>query len=371
MAYSRPKVEMGKEARRISRGGDKKSPCVVVDSSADETPPQANQNSSSTSSTSASAHADASQPNKRDDPEKSLPEADRDPFSPAIAAELNEMLGSNDPGDQINQQRSQGKTLKLLQHHQNVSRVSSIDWIRERASDATEDVPYDDVFRDEMPSMEAIPFSPDMDHCVPDDIYEYLTYLRAHQACLLPVEPNEDFLNKKKRGGKTLIPSEEWFREYESQKIHVFRALQNDIEVPMETCADTSSCMTDETSVQSSDPPDVKPSKGQSAKLDRCVPTDDDVLLGRGGLTNHHPGNKRYRKEADRLKPIYVRSTKREKYDVSESLVASVLSSGGRFLTPDGSGGWCEASKEKARKKASQALREHHRRKIRSDEVSN
>eukprot|EP00957_Ditylum_brightwellii_P175468 13359057-Ditylum_brightwellii.AAC.1 len=33
-----------------------------------------------------------------------------------------------------------------------------------------------------------------------------------------------------------------------------------------------------------------------------CEPTDLDVLMGRGGLTNHHYSNKLYREEADKLR---------------------------------------------------------------------
>merc|ERR1711871_1884217 len=33
--------------------------------------------------------------------------------------------------------------------------------------------------------------------------------------------------------------------------------------------------------------------------------SDNDVLMGRGGKSNHHPGNQRYREEIDRLQERY------------------------------------------------------------------
>jgi hypothetical protein len=91
-----------------------------------------------------------------------------------------------------------------------------------------------------------------------------------------------------------------------------------------------------------------------------CVPTDLDVLLGRGGLTNNHAGNIRYREEVEKVKPMYFSSrTKTEKKNVSEMMVAYVEDYGGRFLAKDpDTGQWMIAPAKAARKKASQALRE-------------
>ncbi len=91
-----------------------------------------------------------------------------------------------------------------------------------------------------------------------------------------------------------------------------------------------------------------------------CEPTDLDVLLGRGGLTNNHAGNIRYREEVEKVKPMYFSCrTKSEKKEVSELLVAYVQDYGGRFLEKDpDTKKWILASPKAARKKASQALRE-------------
>merc|ERR1712038_1042304 len=91
-----------------------------------------------------------------------------------------------------------------------------------------------------------------------------------------------------------------------------------------------------------------------------CEPTELDVLLGRGGLTNNHAGNIRYREEVEKVKPMYFScKTKPEKKEVSELLVAYVQDYGGRFLVKDPeTNRWMLAPMKAARKKASQALRE-------------
>jgi len=86
--------------------------------------------------------------------------------------------------------------------------------------------------------------------------------------------------------------------------------------------------------------------------------TDDDVLLGRGGKTNHHLGNIRFRDMARDLKPWYTKLKKDDKKPISKMLVRKVHENSGRFLKKDSSGRWYEVEEERARKKASQALRE-------------
>mmetsp|Transcript_37403 Transcript_37403/g.69231 ORF Transcript_37403/g.69231 Transcript_37403/m.69231 type:complete len:516 (-) Transcript_37403:150-1697(-) len=89
-------------------------------------------------------------------------------------------------------------------------------------------------------------------------------------------------------------------------------------------------------------------------------PTDDDVLFGRGGFTNTHPGNIRFRTKALELRSWYElpATTKEEKYEISDLLVESVKGCGHRFLERGEDGLWHEVIGNGARKKASQALRE-------------
>lgn len=89
-----------------------------------------------------------------------------------------------------------------------------------------------------------------------------------------------------------------------------------------------------------------------------CVPTDDDVLFGRGGYTNSHPGNVRFREKALELRQVYENSTKEEKFNISKLLLDSMTSEGARFLEKGEDGAWHKVVGNGARKKASQALRE-------------
>lgn len=91
-----------------------------------------------------------------------------------------------------------------------------------------------------------------------------------------------------------------------------------------------------------------------------CNPTDLDVLLGRGGSTNTHPGNIRYRQEVEKIRSWYSScTTKSEKKEVSQLLIEYVNEYGGRFLVKDGSTQqWVLANPKTARKKTSQALRD-------------
>lgn len=86
--------------------------------------------------------------------------------------------------------------------------------------------------------------------------------------------------------------------------------------------------------------------------------TDDDVLFGRGGFANKHPGNVRFRARAMELRPWYEQVSKEEKYNISDLLVESVKAEGHRFLERGSDGLWHEVIGNGARKKASQALRE-------------
>mmetsp|Transcript_9923 Transcript_9923/g.18103 ORF Transcript_9923/g.18103 Transcript_9923/m.18103 type:complete len:357 (-) Transcript_9923:417-1487(-) len=88
-----------------------------------------------------------------------------------------------------------------------------------------------------------------------------------------------------------------------------------------------------------------------------------DVICGRGGKANTHPGNISFREEAKKLRSWYESSSKSEKFTISSFLVDVVRERGGRFLKrdPERSGKWLDADASDVRKKASQALREGRR----------
>jgi len=90
------------------------------------------------------------------------------------------------------------------------------------------------------------------------------------------------------------------------------------------------------------------------------IPTESDVLMGRGGKSNNHIGNQRYLKEVERMKSFYRNACKNDKTDWAQRLVNRVHSYGGRFVkysTEDSV--WYEVSNKVARKKAGQAMREN------------
>jgi hypothetical protein len=90
-------------------------------------------------------------------------------------------------------------------------------------------------------------------------------------------------------------------------------------------------------------------------------PHENDVLYGRGGGTNHHPGNKIYRKTVEDKKLDYVNSKRLDKPLVALEIIRDwrAQSPPGRFLKLDEKTGlWHDVGDKKAREKTSQALRE-------------
>lgn len=84
----------------------------------------------------------------------------------------------------------------------------------------------------------------------------------------------------------------------------------------------------------------------------------NDVLLGRGGATNNHEGNKRYRTIVQDHQSEYLNSRKKSKVSIAQKIVMKVYSNGGRFLKREASGIWAEVPFKRATEKTSQALRE-------------
>lgn len=91
--------------------------------------------------------------------------------------------------------------------------------------------------------------------------------------------------------------------------------------------------------------------------------TDKDVLLGRGGYSHHHPGNRSYRKVILENQKKYKKLDNNEKTALSMKLVAQVKETGGRFLKRDQNvmgEMYYIVPDMTARLKVSQALREDH-----------
>eukprot|EP00546_Thalassionema_frauenfeldii_P008110 CAMPEP_0178910832 /NCGR_PEP_ID=MMETSP0786-20121207/9321_1 /TAXON_ID=186022 /ORGANISM="Thalassionema frauenfeldii, Strain CCMP 1798" /LENGTH=678 /DNA_ID=CAMNT_0020583137 /DNA_START=148 /DNA_END=2181 /DNA_ORIENTATION=- len=92
-------------------------------------------------------------------------------------------------------------------------------------------------------------------------------------------------------------------------------------------------------------------------------PHDHDVLCGRGGSINSHPGNERFRQLVEKKKRVYLTARfKREKRLIANGVLSEIrsLKPPGRFLAKDSkTGNWHDIGDEKARDKTSQALREN------------
>lgn len=91
------------------------------------------------------------------------------------------------------------------------------------------------------------------------------------------------------------------------------------------------------------------------------TPHPHDVLCGRGGGSNNHPGNESFRELVNEVKFPYVNCPKREKPLIARRIVEAVRDQTppGRFLSKDSKTGmWNDIGDGKAREKTSQALRE-------------
>ena len=86
---------------------------------------------------------------------------------------------------------------------------------------------------------------------------------------------------------------------------------------------------------------------------------DTDILCGRGGGTNSHPGNKLFRHQINIHRRAYLKARKNDKPAISRSIVQYMRERKGRFLKKDEKKGqWFEIGDDNAREKTSQALRQ-------------
>ncbi|KAG7369130.1 hypothetical protein IV203_031873 [Nitzschia inconspicua] len=85
--------------------------------------------------------------------------------------------------------------------------------------------------------------------------------------------------------------------------------------------------------------------------------TDKDVLSGRGGGTNLHPGNRYYRDLILSHRAAYDEACKTMKPEISRQIVLAIKNRGGRFLRKDADGSFYEIGEAEAKAKTSQALR--------------
>lgn len=92
------------------------------------------------------------------------------------------------------------------------------------------------------------------------------------------------------------------------------------------------------------------------------LPTADDVILGRGGRSNRHDGNRKFREEVNHRKADYAAAVKRDKAAIAEEIVKKLRARGVRFLKQIERGNdssWEDVGDATAKQKTSQALREN------------
>ena len=84
-----------------------------------------------------------------------------------------------------------------------------------------------------------------------------------------------------------------------------------------------------------------------------------DVLCGRGGATNNHEGNRRFRSIVVEHQSEYLTARKMEKAVIARQIVEAVHNNGGRYLKRSKTADtWVEVPLKQATAKTSQALRE-------------
>jgi len=99
--------------------------------------------------------------------------------------------------------------------------------------------------------------------------------------------------------------------------------------------------------------------KESNASIGKSNVSEHDVLCGRGGATNVHPGNMFFRSLISKFRDQYLRSRKIDKPHISRSVVGEIRSRKGRFLKKnEKTGAWIEIGDDLAREKTSQALRQ-------------
>lgn len=111
------------------------------------------------------------------------------------------------------------------------------------------------------------------------------------------------------------------------------------------------------------------------------VVNEKDVLFGRGGATNNHMGNRKFRSLISKHQEEYLLVKKTDKKSIAISIVNEIHEQGGRFLkrVDDGSASdnaidtqqWVEVTEKRACEKASQALREGLEVRVKDEDVGN
>ena len=83
---------------------------------------------------------------------------------------------------------------------------------------------------------------------------------------------------------------------------------------------------------QPSAPKVIAPAHVPASKVGIEHYAENDVLSGRGGGTNVHPGNRDFRDLINMYRKTYLQAKKNDKPDISRSIVRKIRENNGRFL---------------------------------------
>jgi hypothetical protein len=87
------------------------------------------------------------------------------------------------------------------------------------------------------------------------------------------------------------------------------------------------------------------------------LPTNRDVLIGRGKPFRYHPGNEQMHTIMDNYRDEFESRKRGAKANIVEEIVIAIKRSKGRFLKRDPSGWWVEGTNDEAQQKVSHAFR--------------
>lgn len=87
------------------------------------------------------------------------------------------------------------------------------------------------------------------------------------------------------------------------------------------------------------------------------VPSQHDVLFGKGSPFQNHGGNKKFRARIIDCRKAYEKANRGNKQAVAQGIVDSVVQSSGMFLRPDNADGWIAVDNTQARLKVSTTFR--------------
>jgi hypothetical protein len=240
------------------------------------------------------------------------------------------------------------------------SRLQSADFVKDLLKSDLSSA-YDDGKRSTEKERKIISLSAKLDRITSGD---WMQDFRGESVDLIPMHPSM------MEEAAAALPPLDWYEESEMPltdssmpplpPLHALPLLQGPVdEHDATTIASKKIAVAELTSTTNDGEKKKKRRKPRKIDESRSVdPTDGDVLFGRGGWTNTHPGNIAFRRRALEMRPWYESSTKDEKQRIADVLVESVKSEGHRFLEKGEDGLWHEVIGNGAHTKASQALRE-------------